>query len=137
VPKKKKAAKRARGMRARGPASVQWKLTQGKQSAGSQTASAEPSPASTTPGSNEVPLEDVMIALQKTFSRVSSESGLVPEGQARALVVGQVQFTLRLRANLALPDHLVQSPDGVMEFTFSGQIDTDIRPKEPASEESN
>lgn len=74
-------------------------------------------------------LEDILVALQKTFSRVSTISSAVPEEQARALLIGRVHFDLALRADVSGSDRLVQSSNGALEIKLAGEIDTDIRPR--------
>lgn len=71
-------------------------------------------------------LEAVLIALQKTFSRVSAQSAEVPEEQARALVTGPVQFSFSLKLD-PQGDSLHLSPRGNIEMNLSGTIDTDVR----------
>ena len=75
-------------------------------------------------------LEDIVLALQKTFSRVSAATAEVPASQARALVVGQVDFEISLRAAPHDVDHLVQEENGPIQLVLKGRIDTDIRVSE-------
>lgn len=81
------------------------------------------------PRDNKLSLDDVVIALQKTFSRVSARSASVPSEQARALVTGQVDFTLSLQVD-PQEDYLLLNPKGSVELNLSGSIDTDIRTEE-------
>jgi len=74
-------------------------------------------------------LDDVVIALQKTFSRVSARSASVPSDQARALVTGQVNFAFSLKVD-PQEDFLHPTPKGSVELNLSGTIDTDIRSEE-------
>ncbi len=71
-------------------------------------------------------LDDVIIALQKSFSRVSARSADVPAENARAMVVGQISFDLSLRANPD-DDKLRLDSRGAIELKFSGTLDTDVR----------
>lgn len=74
-----------------------------------------------------IALEDVIVALQKSFSRVSTTSALVPPEHARALVVGQVGFELTLRVEPENDNRLLYNSVGPMELKLTGQINTDIR----------
>lgn len=89
-----------------------------------------------------VALEDVLVALQKTFSRVSASSREVPEENARALVTGVVEFEISSSFELGpdpslytkgagrgdfSSDHLIQSANGSITLSLKGQIATDLR----------
>ena len=74
-------------------------------------------------------LDDVVIALQKTFSRVSARSASVPVENARALVTGQVNFTLSLKVD-PQGDYLHPASNGSVDLNLAGVIDTDIRSEE-------
>ena len=78
---------------------------------------------------SKLSLDDVVIALQKTFSRVSARSAAIPSEQALALVTGQVDFTLSLKLD-PQEDYLQLNPKGSVELNLSGSIDTDIRSEE-------
>jgi hypothetical protein len=71
-------------------------------------------------------LDDVLVALQKSFSRVSTKSADVPPDQARAMVSGQVSFEMSLTVNLE-EDYLHPNTKGAIGLKLSGNIDTDIR----------
>ncbi len=71
-------------------------------------------------------LDDVIITLQKTFSRISEKSAKVPEEHARALVTGIVNFEISTTVNPD-GDRLVVTKSGDIEITLKGQIETDIR----------
>jgi len=71
-------------------------------------------------------LDDVLIALQKSLSRVSNASSLVPEGQARALISGDVDFSIEL--NVDCRQHALQlNRDGDIRVSMHGKITPDIR----------
>ncbi|MEE9350968.1 MAG: hypothetical protein V3U78_01810 [Thiotrichaceae bacterium] len=71
-------------------------------------------------------LDDVIITLQKTFSRISEKSANVPEEQARALVTGIVNFEISTTVNPE-GDRLIVTKSGEVQITLKGQIETDIR----------
>lgn len=79
-------------------------------------------------------LEHTIIALQKTFSRVSYMSAGVAEGDARALITGPVKFEVRLNVDLE-DDHLALAHSGGIELFLSGTITPDVQ--EVASEETD
>ncbi|MCF8039202.1 MAG: hypothetical protein K9K79_07785 [Desulfohalobiaceae bacterium] len=81
-------------------------------------------------GQNErTTLDDVLVALQKSFSRVSSRSADVSSEQARAMVSGQVHFDISLKVNLE-GDYLHPDTRGDIDLNLSGDIETDIRMEE-------
>ncbi len=86
-----------------------------------------------TPRAEAPFLEEVLVALQKSFSRVNNQSAAVPEQQARALMVGDVDFQLTLnvepyrKSENAPADRLLVKPGGEISLSLSGRIDTDIR----------
>jgi len=45
----------------------------------------------------EVTLDDLLINIQKSLSRVSNRSSEIPEDQARALIYGDVDFSIELQ----------------------------------------
>lgn len=91
-------------------------------------------------------LEDVLVALQKTFSRVSSITAARNSDefrdQARALIVGEVGFEITLNIEPALvpdstgalpakPDHLRYCTDtSGFPIKLSGRIVSDLRHSE-------
>jgi hypothetical protein len=104
-----------------------------------------------TPG-KDVLLEDVLLALQKTFSRVSAHTSTrVTEGnkdKALALIVGDVDFQMTLHVEPLPPepgsikraqaegserprfDRLRYQPEGGgIELVLKGRVSTDIRIK--------
>ena len=71
-------------------------------------------------------LEHLLLALQKTLSRVNRESSNVAEGKPRSLIVGDVDFNLSCRCNLASGDKLELNDKGGITLDLSGHINTDI-----------
>ena len=71
-------------------------------------------------------LEDVVNALQKSFSRVSEDSAKVADSDALALIVGQVEFDMQLKLSPA-DDRLLVDANGVLNLGLKGVIETDIR----------
>ena len=101
-------------------------------------------------GGESAALEQVLVALQKSFSRLSASSRDVPEENARALVTGVVEFELTSTFDIGpdperkaasgdtqelSSDHLVQAAGGSIRLTLKGQIATDLRVK--ADEENS
>jgi hypothetical protein len=80
----------------------------------------------TEEGKTDTSLADVLIALQKSFSRVSAKSKDVPPESARAMIVGNVEFELSIRLEPA-EDNLFRKPDGDLQLTLKGVIQQDIR----------
>lgn len=76
-----------------------------------------------------VPLEEVLIALQKSFSRVSKSSfdfAQQNEGSTVALMVGNIDFEIALKADIQ-GDRILYNQHGAMTLSFKGQIDPDHR----------
>lgn len=73
-----------------------------------------------------VALEDVINALQKSFSRVSSDSSKVKESEALALITGQVEFDLQVKLS-PFSDRLLVDSQGVINLGLKGAIDVDVR----------
>jgi hypothetical protein len=71
-------------------------------------------------------LDDVIVGLQKSFSRVSARSASVDPQNARALVTGQIAFEMTLKADPE-DDKLYPKADGKIELKLSGTIDSDVR----------
>lgn len=74
-------------------------------------------------------LEDVIKALQKTFSRVNSETqqnkDKFPE-KPTARVSGAVQFEAGLRVTPQGVDYLRVEPNGSIELKLKGEVESDI-----------
>lgn len=85
----------------------------------------------------DITLEDVINSLQKSFSRVSSDSEKVSSSEALALIVGQVEFDIQVKlspgpsSDKHKSDRLFVDSNGSIDLGLKGIIDTDIR------EESN
>tara|TARA_R110002111_G_scaffold18776_1_gene45886 strand:+ start:148 stop:477 length:330 start_codon:yes stop_codon:yes gene_type:complete len=95
--------------------------------------SSERSPSN---GMSAVSLDDVLVALQKSFSRLSASSRSVPDENARALITGVVDFEITSDFEMALSpnaslddsaDVLIQQSNGTIRMTLKGQVETDIR----------
>ena len=71
-------------------------------------------------------LDNVFISLQKTLSRVSNLSSKVDEEDARALITGDVNFSIELRVD-NFSDYLVTNKDGSIKLSMSGVIASDVR----------
>ena len=83
--------------------------------------------APAAPAQNENPaLEDILVALQKSFSRLSYRTAQAPEESARALIVGKVNFEIALNAEPD-GDQMRYAKAGSMNIKLQGQISTDIR----------
>jgi hypothetical protein len=74
-------------------------------------------------------LDDAIVALQKSFSRVSAKSAEVPFENARAMVTGTVNFDMTLKVQPE-KDYLNLDANGAIDLRLSGTIDTDIRVEE-------
>ena len=73
-----------------------------------------------------VPTVDrLLVALQKTLSRVSRDSASVPEGKARSLIVGNVDFSVDLQCELEEGEQLRMDPEGSVYLQLSGRLATD------------
>lgn len=84
-------------------------------------------PAAVPPADEPTPaLEDILVALQKSFSRLSYRTAQAPEDAARALIVGKVDFEIVLNAE-PRGDQLRYEKTGSMNLRLKGQISTDIR----------
>lgn len=70
-------------------------------------------------------LEQVLIALQKSISRVNSISNNVPPNQARALILGDIDFDLSLKCDQD-GDKLRISNSGGISISLKGIINTDM-----------
>ena len=82
------------------------------------TAKVEPRPPS---------VDEFLLALQKTLSRVSRDSAQVPTGQARSLIVGSVAFEVTLRCSLDVrQDRLLLTDEGGESLKLAGQIAADV-----------
>jgi hypothetical protein len=72
-------------------------------------------------------LENVVISLQKTFSRVSASSSKLPPENARSLILGNVNFEMAVPLD-ASQDRLFYSPTGKVSLKLTGTIQQDVRP---------
>jgi hypothetical protein len=74
-------------------------------------------------------LDDVLVALQKSFSRVSSRTADVGPEEARAMISGQVAFAISLKVRYE-GDYLLPDDKGSLDLNLSGTLETDIRTDE-------
>jgi hypothetical protein len=75
-------------------------------------------------------LGNVLVSLQKAFSRVSRDSASVPAHKARALVVGKVNFEMSVKCHSA-DDSLLVADDGGITLRLAGTLEVDVRPVLP------
>ncbi len=75
-------------------------------------------------------LEDVVIAIQKSFSRVNeatAKNELKTDAQTpTSKLSGDIEFTITTKANPDGKDKLEINENGYIEFCFKGKIDLDI-----------
>ncbi|WP_339891828.1 hypothetical protein [uncultured Alteromonas sp.] len=71
-------------------------------------------------------LDDLLLALQKSISRVNKASSNVDSSQARALITGTVSFNLTCKCEMLDTDKLIVNDEGSIELSLAGKIDTDI-----------
>lgn len=85
-------------------------------------------PGSETEGCGEFQgnLEDVLISLQKSFSRLSARTGEVGSGNAAACIQGTVHFVIKLRVQ-PTGDFLKVASDGEIELSLEGKVEPDVR----------
>ena len=75
---------------------------------------------------DQLSLDDAIVALQKTFSRVSAKTAEVDQMDARAMVSGQVNFDMSLKVHPER-DYLYLDANGSVDLRLTGMIDTDVR----------
>ena len=71
-------------------------------------------------------LEDVLVNLQKTFSRVSNRTAQVVGEDAAAIIIGPVAFSINLRVS-PNGDYLLVSDQGTIELSLEGKVEPDVR----------
>ena len=76
---------------------------------------------------NLTTLDDILVALQKSFSRLTDQTN-ENEGTT-AQMVGEVDFELKAKFS-AQNDSLIHDREGGIELTFTGTIDLDINDEE-------
>ncbi len=78
-------------------------------------------------------LENLLISLQKTFSRVNVATAenleLRPETPT-ARLSGDINFSINTKATPVVGDKLLITKDGHVDLTFQGVIDLDEEPEE-------
>lgn len=78
------------------------------------------------PSQKELSLDDLLVNIQKSLSRVSSRSATVPENQARSIIYGDVDFSIELKIE-GEGDKLFVKKDGSVKLSMSGKISADVR----------
>lgn len=77
-------------------------------------------------------LENLLISLQKTFSRVNTATAenleLRPDGPT-ARLSGDINFSINTKAIPEVGDKLLISKEGHVDLTFEGVIDLDEEPE--------
>jgi hypothetical protein len=73
-------------------------------------------------------VHDVLLALQKSLSRVSRDSVSNSENanRAMALITGDVKFSFTLKCDLQDKDNLVLQKEGPIELHLDGIVTTDL-----------
>lgn len=71
-------------------------------------------------------VHEVLVALQKSLSRVSRASADKKKGDAYALITGDVNFSFTLKCDLEDGHNLTLHKDGAIELHLDGSIATDI-----------
>jgi len=71
-------------------------------------------------------LDDVLIALQKSLSRISNATAQVDPEHACALISSDVDFSIELQVDNE-QDRLLLNKDGAIKLSMSGKITPDIR----------
>lgn len=71
-------------------------------------------------------VHEVLLALQKSLSRVSRDSADKKKGDAYALITGDVNFSFTLKCDLEEDHNLALQKDGAIELHLDGSIATDI-----------
>lgn len=71
-------------------------------------------------------VHEVLLALQKSLSRVSRDSADKKRGDAYALITGDVNFSFTLKCDLEEDHNLVLQKEGAIELHLDGSIVTDI-----------
>lgn len=82
-----------------------------------------------------IALDDILIALQKTFSRISARSAHVPGDQARAIIAGEVEFDMSVKLE-PTEDRLIHAATGSILLNVKGTLQTDVRVVEEKAEPS-
>ncbi|MEM6259539.1 MAG: hypothetical protein AAF711_05560 [Planctomycetota bacterium] len=86
--------------------------------------------SSTKDAASKTGLEDIVLALQKSFSRVSRESGSFQSDhpdEAVAFVEGPIKFAITMKLSPDGNDRLTYNEQGGLETTIEGVINPDIR----------
>lgn len=78
----------------------------------------------------DIYLEDLMVAVQKSFSRVMGRTSQVPSNAPRSHFVDSVNVNISLRARPESADRLAVDPNGGISLSIEGKIDLDVRYEE-------
>ena len=78
----------------------------------------------------DIYLEDLMVAVQKSFSRVMGRTSRVPSTAPRSHFVDTVNVNISLRARPEGTDRLAVDPQGGISLSLDGKIDLDVRYEE-------
>jgi len=73
----------------------------------------------------EYTLDRLLIALQKSISRVNEKSAKVPQNKARAIITGNIGFNISCICTLIADDKLELCEQGI-EINLNGHINPDI-----------
>ena len=90
-------------------------------------------PGASTPGGDgqepaeqDLTLDELLVSVQKAFSRLSRASARVGNDKARALITGDVEFDISFNAD-AEGAYIYPQKDGFVKIALRGKIETDIR----------
>lgn len=78
-----------------------------------------------------IKLDEALVALQKSFSRLSRTTGKAQDNnkeqdEAMALIVGNVEFEIELNTEFDA-EHIYIDDSGTVQLRLKGEIATDIR----------
>lgn len=82
-------------------------------------------PLKTDDSQHEHTLDKLLIALQKSISRVNENSAKVSDDKARAIISGNIGFEISCNCRLVDDDKLELCDQGI-EISLKGQINPDI-----------
>ncbi len=80
----------------------------------------------------DIALEDVMLALQKSFSRVNRDTAQVDDDEARAMIIGEIEFQMVISVSPVdngETSWLKSDPEGGINLSLNGKIDMGIEEK--------
>lgn len=86
--------------------------------------------------SDNITLHGALVAIQKSFSRLSEMSSDVSKPErAKALIIGNVNFNLEFQADIDEAESVIINKGGAVSMSYSGTIATDIRLEPEEGEE--